>query len=379
MADIADAADALDGRVPAGERRHLAHAARARARGDARGGRRRRLQQLPAAARPAVAARRDRRPLRAGLGRHVRPRARDRRLVRRRRVAAERAAGADRPRRPRPADQPDLLRDGAARPPRRRRAGLHLARRARRPLGARSRRPARAGARLPGAVLRLAVHAGRDGLHRARRPPRSWRAAQENDAWIVFNGAADKVAFGGRTVHNPATFPGMRERTLVVGCMSKNYAMPGWRIGWAAGPREVMGAMEDVHIFNGIMPSGIAQAGAAAALDRPAGAGRPRRCDTYARGQAALLEAVARLAAPVGDPGRGRLLLPARHRGHRRRRHRVRRAACSPRSDVAVTPMQGWGSRRLRRAPRPADLHQRAGGPAARGGPPDRAAFSASR
>ena len=115
-------------------------------------------------------------------------------------------------------------------------------------------------------------------------------AAQENDAWIVFNGHADKVAFGGRTVHNPATFAGMRDRTLVVGCMSKNYLMPGWRIGWAAGPRAVMGAMEDVHIFNGDhaerdhpgrggrgarRPAGLAGRGGA----RPTPAGRQRCCE----------------------------------------------------------------------------------------------------
>src|SRR4051795_7158425 len=48
-------------------------------------------------------------------------------------------------------------------------------------------------------------------------------AAEENDAWILFNGSADKVTFGAYRVHNPAAFPGMRDRTLVVGCMSKNY------------------------------------------------------------------------------------------------------------------------------------------------------------
>src|SRR3954467_3238056 len=54
-------------------------------------------------------------------------------------------------------------------------------------------------------------------------------AAVSNDAWIVFNGTADKVAFGGRSV----TLPGPRERTILVGGLSKNYAMPGWRVGWA--------------------------------------------------------------------------------------------------------------------------------------------------
>ena len=167
-------------------------------------------------------------------------------------------------------------------------------------------------------------------------------AAQENDAWIVFNGHADKVAFGGRTVHNPATFAGMRDRTLVVGCMSKNYLMPGWRIGWAAGPRAVMGAMEDVHIFNGIMPSGITQAGATAALAGPQG-WQAEAVGRTPAGRAALLEAA--LASPrlSGDRGRGRLLLPARHpaTGVPGRDFAARLLA---EHDVAVTPMQGWGA-----------------------------------
>ena len=167
-------------------------------------------------------------------------------------------------------------------------------------------------------------------------------AAQENDAWIVFNGHADKVAFGGRTVHNPATFDGMRDRTLVVGCMSKNYLMPGWRIGWAAGPRAVMGAMEDVHIFNGIMPSGITQAGATAALAGPQD-WQAEAVQTYARGQAALLEAA--LASPrlsaIAAEGGYYCLLDTTATGVPGTDFAARLLA---EHDVAVTPMQGWGA-----------------------------------
>jgi aspartate/methionine/tyrosine aminotransferase len=167
-------------------------------------------------------------------------------------------------------------------------------------------------------------------------------AAQENDAWIVFNGSADKVAFGGRTVHNPATFRGMRDRTLVVGCMSKNYAMPGWRIGWAAGPRAVMGAMEDVHIFNGIMPSGITQAGATAALAGPQ-EWQAETVAAYARGQAALLEAA--LASPrlsaIPAEGGWYCLLDTGATGVAGTDFAARLLA---EENVAVTPMQGWGA-----------------------------------
>ena len=167
-------------------------------------------------------------------------------------------------------------------------------------------------------------------------------AAQENDAWIVFNGHADKVAFDGRTVHNPATFAGMRDRTLVVGCMSKNHLMPGWRIGWAAGPRAVMGAMEDVHIFNGIMPSGITQAGATAALAGPQG-WQAEAVRTYARGQSALLEAA--LASPrlsaIAAEGGYYCLLDTSATGVPGTEFAARLLA---ECDVAVTPMQGWGA-----------------------------------
>jgi aspartate/methionine/tyrosine aminotransferase len=94
-------------------------------------------------------------------------------------------------------------------------------------------------------------------------------AAVENDALVVFNGAVDKLVYDGKAVINPASVPGLRERTILIGCVTKNYSMVGWRIGWAAGPRELMKPVHDVHIFNGIMASGFSEAGAVAALTGP--------------------------------------------------------------------------------------------------------------
>jgi len=96
-------------------------------------------------------------------------------------------------------------------------------------------------------------------------------AALENDALVVFNGAVDKLIFDGKDVINPATLPGLRERTILTGSVTKNYNMIGWRIGWAAGPKDLMKPVHDVHIFNGIMASGYSEAGAAAALGGPQG------------------------------------------------------------------------------------------------------------
>ena len=87
-----------------------------------------------------------------------------------------------------------------------------------------------------------------------------------NDGVVLFNTAYDKLVFDDTKVTHPASLPGMFDRTITVGCMSKNYNMMGWRIGWMVGPRDLVAYLEDVHIFNGIMPSGFAQAGAVAAL-----------------------------------------------------------------------------------------------------------------
>lgn len=49
-----------------------------------------------------------------------------------------------------------------------------------------------------------------------------------------------------------AELDGMRERTIVIDGFSKSYAMTGWRLGWAMGPRELIAPLLKIHQF-GIM------------------------------------------------------------------------------------------------------------------------------
>ena len=57
-----------------------------------------------------------------------------------------------------------------------------------------------------------------------------------------------ELTFEGRHV-SIASLPGMAERTVVVGGFSKAYAMTGWRLGYAAGPQEVIKVMTKLHQF----------------------------------------------------------------------------------------------------------------------------------
>ncbi|MBE7041570.1 MAG: aminotransferase class I/II-fold pyridoxal phosphate-dependent enzyme [Ruminococcaceae bacterium] len=53
----------------------------------------------------------------------------------------------------------------------------------------------------------------------------------------------------GREHVSIASLPGMWERTIVVNGFSKSYAMTGWRLGWAAAPKEIMEQMMKIHQY----------------------------------------------------------------------------------------------------------------------------------
>ena len=63
--------------------------------------------------------------------------------------------------------------------------------------------------------------------------------------------------------------PALYERTLTMNGVSKAYAMTGWRIGYAGGPKELIKAMAKVQSQSTSNPSSVSQAAAVAALDGP--------------------------------------------------------------------------------------------------------------
>jgi aspartate aminotransferase len=63
--------------------------------------------------------------------------------------------------------------------------------------------------------------------------------------------------------------PALYERTLTVNGVSKAYAMTGWRIGYAAGPVELIKAMATLQSQSTSNPSSISQAAAVEALNGP--------------------------------------------------------------------------------------------------------------
>jgi len=63
--------------------------------------------------------------------------------------------------------------------------------------------------------------------------------------------------------------PELYDRTFVLNGVSKAYSMTGWRIGYAAGPAKIIGAMKKIQSQSTSNPASISQAAAQEALDGP--------------------------------------------------------------------------------------------------------------
>jgi aspartate/methionine/tyrosine aminotransferase len=167
-----------------------------------------------------------------------------------------------------------------------------------------------------------------------------WEAVRElcvsRGLWLLYNAAMERLVYDGQPVRHPASLPGLAERTLVVGSVSKEYRMIGWRIGWVAGPPEVMADIVWTHTYVVVTPPGISQRGAEVALRSEGGVAAAvaewqRRRDT-------VVEQLAGLPLVIPDGGWS-LLVDVESLGLKP----ADVSALLLTRKVAATPMTGWG------------------------------------
>ncbi len=86
--------------------------------------------------------------------------------------------------------------------------------------------------------------------------------------WVMTDDMYEHLAYDGFEFCTPAEVePALYDRTLTVNGVSKAYAMTGWRIGYAAGPQELIGAMRKVQSQSTSNPCTISQWAAVEALN----------------------------------------------------------------------------------------------------------------
>ncbi|MGS4991133.1 pyridoxal phosphate-dependent aminotransferase [Roseibium sp. RP-7] len=170
-----------------------------------------------------------------------------------------------------------------------------------------------------------------------------WNAIAEvvmhTGAFLLHDAAMERLLYTGKPVIHPASLDGMAERTITVGCVSKEYRMIGWRVGWTVGPAPIMADIGLVSLTNVVCQVGIAMPGAAAAITAKDD-GIAAATATWKARRDIILQALSDL--PVVRPDGGwSLLIDTAELGY------------SPveasrmlfeKGRIAATPMTGWGS-----------------------------------
>ena len=87
------------------------------------------------------------------------------------------------------------------------------------------------------------------------------------NVWVMADDIYEHLSYDGFIFHTIAQVePKLLPRTLTVNGVSKAYAMTGWRIGYAGGPKELIAAISDIQSHSTSNPSSISQAAALGAL-----------------------------------------------------------------------------------------------------------------
>ncbi len=95
------------------------------------------------------------------------------------------------------------------------------------------------------------------------------KIAVERDLIVISDEVYEKITYDDAKHYCLATFPGMRERTLVVNSFSKTYAMTGLRVGYIYGPKELISPLWLAHQYTVACVNSLAQYVALAALRGP--------------------------------------------------------------------------------------------------------------
>jgi len=159
-------------------------------------------------------------------------------------------------------------------------------------------------------------------------------------AWVIWDAAMERIRFDSRPSTHPGAHPVLASRTITVGSASKELRMIGWRVGWIVGPDEIMADIGLVGLTNVVCQVGIAQRAVAAALSHPGAAADVAaatriwqdRCEV-------ILDQLAGYPC-IRPHGGWSLLIDTQALGLTPAEASAR---LFTRSQVAATPMDGWG------------------------------------
>ncbi|GAV25248.1 aromatic amino acid aminotransferase [Carboxydothermus islandicus] len=122
----------------------------------------------------------------------------------------------------------------------------------------------------------------------------------EHDLLVISDEIYAELTYEGKHV-SIASFPGMKERTVILNGFSKAFAMTGWRLGYAAGPKEIIAAMTKIHQYTMLCAPITAQKAAIEALRNQNGAVK-KMVEEYNYRRRILVEAFSEMGLRLFEP-----------------------------------------------------------------------------
>ncbi len=167
-----------------------------------------------------------------------------------------------------------------------------------------------------------------------------WEAVCElckaSGAWLIHDAAMERILYDGLKVIHPASFEGMRDKTIIIGTASKEFRMIGWRVGWVVAPAQLIKDIGLVSISNVVCQVGIGMPGVTAAFRAD---DVKQAVSIWERRRNVLLEELKGL--PVIPPHGGwSMLLNTRKLGLC---PKIAAEKLLKEAKIAATPMFGWG------------------------------------
>ena len=95
------------------------------------------------------------------------------------------------------------------------------------------------------------------------------QVAQRHDLLVISDEIYDRLVYGSHKHVCFASLPNMKERTILLSGLSKDYAMTGWRIGYACAPPDLLAAMRKIHQYTIMSAPTTGQTAAVVALTDP--------------------------------------------------------------------------------------------------------------
>ncbi len=117
--------------------------------------------------------------------------------------------------------------------------------------------------------------------------------AVKHDLLVISDDVYNTLLYEGAEAPSIASFPGMKERTVIVNSFSKSYAMTGWRIGFVAAPAEIVDRMTKCQENFNACANAPGQYAGTVALEHPELCEQLRR--TFARRREILLQGLAEI------------------------------------------------------------------------------------